>query len=81
MWGGIALGADIALFFSAVKLTSVVNATIIGSMQPIVVGVVAAKFFGEKIGLRNVMWSLVALIGTVLVVAASAGDDTQRLAG
>ena len=59
-WGGMALGADIALFFSAVKLTSVVNATIIGSMQPIVVGVIAAKFFGEKIGLRNVVWSFVA---------------------
>ncbi len=42
MWGGIALGGDIALFFSAVKLTSIVNATIIGSMQPVVVGVIAA---------------------------------------
>ena len=81
MWGGIALGADIALFFSAVKLTSVVNATIIGAMQPIVVGVVAATFFGEKIGLRNVMWSLVALIGTMLVVAASAGDDANDWLG
>ena len=73
-WGGMALGADIALFFSAVKLTSVVNATIIGSMQPIVVGVIAARFFGETIGIRNVMWSFVALAGTVVVVASSAGD-------
>ena len=81
MWGGIALGADIALFFSAVKLTSVVNATIIGSMQPIVVGVIAARFFGEKIGLRNVLWSLVALGGAVLVVAASAGDDVTDIRG
>jgi drug/metabolite transporter (DMT)-like permease len=81
MWGGIALGADIALFFSAVKLTSVVNATIIGSMQPIVVGVIAAKFFGEKIGLRNVLWSFVALAGTVVVVASSAGDDTNDWRG
>ncbi len=75
LWGGIALGADIALFFSAVKLTSVVNATIIGSMQPIVVGVIAAKFFGERIGMRNVLWSLVALCGTIVVVASSAGGD------
>ncbi|HYN32798.1 MAG TPA: DMT family transporter [Ilumatobacteraceae bacterium] len=81
MWGGIALGADIALFFSAVKLTSVVNATIIGSMQPIVVGVIAAKFFGEKIGLRNVLWSFVALAGTVVVVASSAGDATNDWRG
>ena len=27
MWGGIALGADIVFFFSAIKETSVVNAT------------------------------------------------------
>ena len=81
MWGGIALGADIALFFSAVKLTSIVNATIIGSMQPIVVGVIAARFFGEKIGLRNVAWSLVALAGTVVVVATGAESDASDLRG
>jgi drug/metabolite transporter (DMT)-like permease len=81
MWGGIALGADIALFFSAVKLTSIVNATIIGSMQPIVVGVIAARFFGERIGLRNVVWSAVALAGTVVVVAAGADDGTTDLRG
>jgi drug/metabolite transporter (DMT)-like permease len=81
MWGGIALGADIALFFSAVKLTSVVNATIIGSMQPIVVGVIAARFFGETIRLRDALWSVVAIGGAVLVVAASAGDATTDIRG
>jgi drug/metabolite transporter (DMT)-like permease len=81
MWGGIALGADIALFFSAVKLTSVVNATIIGSMQPIVVGVIAARFFGETIRPRDALWSVVAIAGAVLVVAASAGDATTDIRG
>lgn len=81
MWGGIALGADIALFFSAVKLTSIVNATIIGSMQPIVVGVIAARFFGETIRARDALWSLVALGGAVLVVGASAGEDITDIRG
>jgi drug/metabolite transporter (DMT)-like permease len=81
LWGGIALGADIALFFSAVKLTSVVNATIIGSLQPIVVGVVAARFFGERIRLADALWSLVALSGVVVVVTAGSGDDTSSLDG
>ncbi len=81
MAGGLALGADIALFFSAVKLTSVVNATIIGSMQPIVVGVIAARFFGENIRMREALWSLVALGGAVLVVAASAGDAATDIRG
>jgi len=81
MWGGIALGADIALFFSAVKQTSVVNATIIGSLQPIVVGVVAARFFGEQIKRRDALWSLVALAGVFVVVTAGSGSDDSSWQG
>lgn len=81
LWGGIALGADVALFFSAVKLTSVVNATIIGALQPIVVGVVAARFFGERIRPRDALWSLLALGGVAVVVLASAGDEVTDLRG
>lgn len=80
-WGGLALGADIALFFSAVKLTSIVNATIIGAMQPILVGVIAARFFGERIRARDALLSLLALGGTVLVVAASTGDGVRDARG
>lgn len=81
MLGGIALGADIALFFSAIKETSVVNATIIGSLQPIVVGVVAARFFGEKIRAKDALWSLVALGGVFVVVSAGTGDEINSLRG
>lgn len=80
-WGGLALGADVALFFSAIKLTSVVNATVIGSMQPIVVGIVAARFFGERIRPRDAVWSLVALSGAVVVVVATAGDEITDIRG
>jgi len=81
MWGGIALGADIALFFSAVKLTTIVNATIIGSLQPIVVGVIAARFFGERIRARDALWSLVALGGVVLVVTAEPSSAASDIRG
>jgi drug/metabolite transporter (DMT)-like permease len=81
MWGGLALGADIVLFFSAVKATSVVNATIIGSLQPIVVGIVAARFFGESIRLRDAAWSAVALGGAFVVVRAGASDEVTSLRG
>jgi drug/metabolite transporter (DMT)-like permease len=80
-WGGIALGLDVALFFSAIKLTSVVNATVIGAMQPIVVGVIAARFFGEKVRGRDALLSLVALTGAVLVVAATAGAEITDIRG
>ncbi|MFK7917775.1 MAG: DMT family transporter [Ilumatobacter sp.] len=81
MWGGIALGADIVLFFSAIKATSVLNATIIGSLQPILVGVVAARFFGEKVRPRDALWSVVALVGALVVVTSAAGDGVRSLRG
>jgi drug/metabolite transporter (DMT)-like permease len=81
MWGGIALGADIVFFFSAIKATSVVNATTIGSLQPILVGVIAARFFGEKIRPRDALWSLVALAGAFVVVASATTDDVTSLRG
>lgn len=80
-WGGVALGADIVLFFSAVKATSIVNATVIGSLQPIVVGIVAARFFGEKIRGRDALWALVALAGALIVVRSGANDDVTSLRG
>ena len=81
VWGGVALGADIALFFSAVKETSIVNATIIGSLQPVLVGVVAARFFGERIRLRDALWSLVAITGVFVVVISGPDSGDQSLRG
>lgn len=81
MWGGIALGVDVALFFSAIKLTTVANATVIGALQPVVVGVVAAKFFGERIHLRDVALAAVALMGVFLVVLGATGSPEWSLAG
>ncbi len=80
-WGGLALGLDIALFFSAVKLTTVVNATLIGSLQPILVGVVAAVFFGETIRRSDALWSLLAIAGVFAVVLASNDSAEWSLKG
>ena len=71
--GGISLGLDVVFFFSAVKLTNVVNATTIGAMQPIVVSIVAWKFFGERIRLRDVGAAVVAMGAVVVIVVESSG--------
>lgn len=81
MLGGIALGTDIAFFFSAVKLTTVVNATLIGSLQPVLVGVIAARFMGEEIRRRDALWSVVALAGVGGVILASSGLPEWSLTG
>ena len=80
-WGGVSLGADVALFFTAVKLTSIVNATVIGALQPVVVGIAAARFFGERIRPGDVVAAAVALAGVVMVVVESSSRGGSSLEG
>lgn len=76
-WGGMALGADVAFFFSAVKLTTVANATVIGALQPILMAIVAVRFFGERVARRDAVLALVA-IGAVAVVVLAGADNSAR---
>ncbi len=80
-WGGMALALDVALFFTAVKLTSIVHATVIGALQPVVVGIVAARFFGERIRTGDVIAAAVALGGVLLVVLESSSDEVSSVRG
>ena len=69
---GIAFAADIGLFFTAVKHTTVANATMIGALQPALVLFVAGPLFGERVRAADVWWTVVALLGVVVVVFGSA---------
>ncbi len=71
--GGVSLGLDVVFFFSAVKLTNVVNATTITAMQPVIVAIVAARFFGERIRWRDVAAAVVAISAVVVIVIESSG--------
>ncbi|MFW2336376.1 DMT family transporter [Ilumatobacter sp.] len=71
--GGVSLGLDVVFFFSAVKLTNVVNATTIGALQPVIVAIVAAKFFGERIRGRDVVSALIAIAAVIVIVIESSG--------
>jgi drug/metabolite transporter (DMT)-like permease len=79
--GGICLGLDVILFFTAIKLTNVVNATTIGAMQPIVVAIAASRLFGERIRRTDVIAAGVALCGVVVIVIESAGTPQWSGAG
>lgn len=71
--GGVALGADIMLFFVSIRLTTVANATVIGSCQPIFMLLLAGRLFGERP--RKADWALagVALSGVAIVMFGSKG--------
>jgi len=70
---GIALAIDVALFFSAVKETTVANATVIGALQPVLMLAVARRFLGERISAPQIFWSLVAVGGVVFLIFGSSG--------
>ena len=66
--------AEIAVFFSALNITTVANATIIGALQPIVLIIVAGGKFGEVITKRLIGISIFATVGVAVVVLGSSSD-------
>jgi drug/metabolite transporter (DMT)-like permease len=65
--GGVAFGANIACFFVAVRLTTVASAVTISALQPIAILGFAAVVFGERIRVRHVAATVVAVGGVALV--------------
>lgn len=72
--GGLSFGADIVLFFTAIQLTTVANATIIGALQPALLLLVGWRLFGERATPADVGWTLLALVGVGAVVFGSSGS-------
>ncbi|HZB39422.1 MAG TPA: DMT family transporter [Ilumatobacter sp.] len=79
--GGLLLSGDVFLFFTAIKVTNVVNATTIGALQPLVIAVFATRLFGEHISRREIAAALVAIAGVVVVITQSAGTPEWSGAG
>jgi drug/metabolite transporter (DMT)-like permease len=48
--GGAFLAGDMVFFFSALKLISVVDVTVIGAIQPALALIAARRLFGERMG-------------------------------
>jgi drug/metabolite transporter (DMT)-like permease len=79
--GGIFLGLDLTLFFSAVKLTTVANATVIGALQPALVILISAPLLGERVARGATRWAVVGLAGSALVVFGASGLPDWSAAG
>lgn len=71
--GGLSLGADIMLFFVSIRLTTVANATVIGSCQPVIMLLIAGRLFGERPRRSDWGLALVALAGVSVVLFGSSG--------
>ncbi len=77
----ITFALELGLFFTALHLTSVANATTIGSLQTIALLVVASVRFGERIGAWLVGIALVAIGGVAVVMFGDGGDVGLHLRG
>jgi len=81
LWGGVSLGLNVAFFFESLKRTTVVNATIIGSLQPVLISIYSYKTFGEKVRRKDIIVGFIALLGTFGVVAGSSGTAEWDITG
>jgi drug/metabolite transporter (DMT)-like permease len=81
--GGVLFALDVALFFTALKTTTIANANIISSLQPVLIALVVGKLFGERLDRWFFVWSALALVGVFLVLTGSAASnsDTHSLSG
>lgn len=73
---GLAFGLHQVFFMTALKATSVADVTLVGTLQPLLVGLAAIPMFGERPGVDFRAWSALAMVGTgVIVVGGASGTS------
>lgn len=78
---GVLFGLSFLTGFASVKMTSIANATLITTVQPVLVLFVAPKLFNEKLRARQLVYSGASMAGVLLVVLAAASTSGARLSG
>jgi drug/metabolite transporter (DMT)-like permease len=68
---GAIFGINMVLGFTAIKITTVANATLIGALQPALVLLVAGAWFGERVGSREIAWTGVSIVGIGILIAGA----------
>ena len=78
---GVLFALSMITGFASVKMTSIANATLITTIQPVLVLFVAPKMFGERLRPRQILYSACALAGVLVVVLAAASTSGAHLSG
>lgn len=78
---GILFALSMITGFASVMMTSIANATLITTVQPVLVLFIAPKMFGERLRPRQILYSVCALGGVLLVVLAAASTSGAHLSG
>ena len=79
--GGVCFGLNVALYFTSVRMTSIANVAIIGSLTPVIVFPIAVKWMGEKVTGKALVCSALAITGVVVVVLAGGSSGDRATSG
>lgn len=86
-WLGLLVGAGgffiaaATTAFAAVGMTRLLDVTLIGSLQPILIIGFAVAFLGERVARTHLWRAAVAIAGTILVAVSASGTGSWSLAG
>ena len=80
-FGGVFFAGDIVLTFTAFRLTSVANATIIGALAPVFITLGAVRWFGERLDRRDAFVIASSFVGVAFVAIGSAGSPSWSPVG
>ena len=78
---GILFALSFMTGFASIKMTSVANATLVTTLQPVIVLFVARRMFGERLRAVQVGYSAVSLAGVLVVVLAAASTSGAHVSG
>lgn len=78
---GVVISIEIAIFFVALRSTTVANATVISNLTPLVLLAVAARSFHERVTGLLVVITGVSTVGVALVVFGSSQHTTWQPRG
>jgi drug/metabolite transporter (DMT)-like permease len=78
---GVLFALSFLTGFASLRLTSIANATLITTLQPVLILFVAPKMFGEVIRMKQLVLSGISMIGVLTVVLAAASTSGARLSG
>ncbi len=77
---GLFHAASTTMFMTAVKFTSVADVSLLTMLNPVFIALWAIPLFGERPGMRFRLWTLVAILGSsVVILGGSTGPDGSPL--
>jgi len=80
-WPGVLFAGSLVTGLTALRETSIANATLIMSLQPVLVLMIAPKLFKEKVRITQVVSSAVAMIGVTVFILAAASTSGATIRG